>query len=496
MKLRARPENIVKLTKLFLQSFHSMAEDRGIKLEFESDAEEHIVYIDPIKYEKVVNNLLSNAFKFTERGGEIHVAIRETRTPPGPPKEGKVSSFPEKGESARISPHLGGLRGVQIIFSDSGIGIKPEDLPHIFDRFYQVDETQMKTNLGTGIGLALTKELVELHHGNIGVESDPDSYREGRGTTFSVFLPVGREHLSEDEIFESGGASSEIEDELLNDDYLFAQDTVAKAEQEKESRDDKNLPLLLIVEDNEDMRDYIKSYLFDSYQIIEAENGKEGAEQAIEHIPDLIVSDLMMPKVDGNEMTSMLKSDERTSHIPIILLTAKASQESKLEGLETGADDFLTKPFDASELLIRINNLINQRKRLREVFGQKINFAISPKQTELKDSGISSMDEQFMQKAFETVEREMSDPEFGVTSFSSQMGLSRMQLHRKLKALTNQSSTEFIKLIRLNKAAELLKLKSATAAEIAYDTGFNNPSYFSTSFKERFGMTPLEYANQ
>jgi len=253
------------------------------------------------------------------------------------------------------------------------------------------------------------------------------------------------------------------------------------------------LPLLLIVEDNEDMRTYIKSYLIDSYNIIEAVNGKDGAEKAIEHIPDLIVSDLMMPKLDGNEMTSQLKSDERTSHIPIILLTAKASKESKLEGLEIGADDFLTKPFDADELLIRIKNLMNQRKRLREFFGKKLFFSVSSDHTELADSGITTMDEKFMKKAYEITEREMSDPEFGVSSFSKQMALSRMQLHRKLKALTDQSATEFIKTNRLNKAAVLLKSKSSTAAEIAYDVGFNTPSYFSSCFKEHFGKTPSEY---
>jgi DNA-binding response OmpR family regulator len=204
----------------------------------------------------------------------------------------------------------------------------------------------------------------------------------------------------------------------------------------------------------------------------------------------------MMPKLDGNEMTLQLKTDERTSHIPIILLTAKASMESKMEGLETGADDFLTKPFDANELLVRIHNLINQRKRLREVFGKKLSFSVSPSSDELKDSGITSMDEQFLKKAFETVEREMSDTEFSVQALSEKMGLSRMQLHRKLTALTNQSATEFIKTIRLNKAAILLKSKSGTAAEIAYDVGFNTPAYFSTCFKEHFGTTPSEYAEQ
>ncbi|MCK5208679.1 MAG: response regulator, partial [Cyclobacteriaceae bacterium] len=357
--------------------------------------------------------------------------------------------------------------------------------------FYQVDEQQLKTNLGTGIGLALTKELIELHHGTITVESEP-----GIGTTFTVFLPMGKDHLSEEEKIEHGKDGSDTEDDLLNDDYLFMQDVVTKTALRTDVPDDSNLPLLLIVEDNEDMRTYIKSYLIDSYNIIEATNGKDGAEKAIEHIPDLIVSDLMMPFVDGNEMTVQLKTDERTSHIPIILLTAKASKESKLEGLETGADDFLTKPFDADELLIRIKNLLNQRKRLREIFGKKLSFSVSPNLSELKDIGITSMDEHFLRKAYETAEKEMSDPEFGVLSFSSQMGLSRMQLHRKLKALTDQSATKFINIIRLNKAAVLLKSQSSTAAEIAYDTGFNSPTYFSSCFKEHFGKTPLEYTKQ
>jgi len=490
MKLKSRPENIVKLTSLFVQSFHSMAENKGINLEFESDAEEYIIYVDTIKFEKVVNNLLSNAFKFTERGGEIKIAI--SLLPLAISKDNtalKANSQQPKASAGQC---------VEITFSDTGIGIHKDQLPHVFDRFYQVDETQMKTNLGTGIGLALTKELIELHNGTITADSEL-----GIGTTFTIFLPMGKDHLTEEDIFvrkdsygETSKNGSDEEDDLLNDDYLFVQDVVTEAEVRAEVSANNDLPLILIVEDNEDMRTYIKSYLNDSYNIIEAENGKEGAEKAIEHIPDLIVSDLMMPKLDGNEMTTQLKTDERTSHIPIILLTAKASKESKLEGLETGADAFLTKPFDADELLIRISNLINQRKRLREIFGEKLSHTLSPNLTELKDSGITSMDEQFLQKAFETVEKEMSDPEFGVSSFSSQMNLSRMQLHRKLKALTDQSATEFIKTNRLNKAVVLLKSKSATATEIAYDVGFNSPSYFFTCFKEHFGKSLTEYTKQ
>ncbi|MEJ2596433.1 MAG: hybrid sensor histidine kinase/response regulator transcription factor, partial [bacterium] len=492
MKLRARQENIVRLTHLYLQSFHSMAEDREIKLAFESDAEEYMVYVDTIKFEKVVNNLLSNALKYTDKGGEINVSVSGT-TPPAPPSNGSdsvkenssVFSPPAAAGETQRGQETGGIR---ITFSDTGTGIPEEDLPHVFDRFYQVDEKQMKTTLGTGIGLALTKELVELHQGTSSVQSET-----GKGTVFTVILPSGKDHLSADEIVETGKHTPDTDDDLLNDDYLFMNEVGAETKTKSDVPGDDALPLLLIVEDNEDMRSYIKSYLEGDYNIIEAEDGEEGAEKAVEHIPDLIVSDLMMPKMDGNQMTARLKTDERTSHIPVILLTAKASRESKLEGLETGADDFLTKPFDADELVARVNNLVHQRKHLREVFGRKLSFMSSPGPDELKDSGITSMDEQFLSKAYEVAEREMSDPEFGVSAFSRQMGLSRMQLHRKLTALTDQSASEFIKIIRLNKAAVLLKSKNATAAEIAYDVGFNTPAYFSTCFKEHFGISPSEY---
>ncbi len=477
MKLKARPENIVKLTSLFMQSFHSMAEDKGIKLEFESKAEEYIVFIDTIKFEKVINNLLSNAFKFTESGGEIKVSICTTL------------GLPSRDNNAKIPPLQGGPRGVQIKFSDTGIGIRKEELSHVFDRFYQVDEAQMKTNLGTGIGLALTKELIELHHGTISAESE-----HGKGTTFTIFLPMGKDHLSEDEIIETDSTTSEMDEELLNDDYLFVEDVATKTDLKAKGPVNNNLPLLLIVEDNDDMRAYIKSYLVDSYNIIEAGNGKEGAELAIEHIPDLIVSDLMMPKLDGNEMTSKLKTDERTSHIPIILLTAKASKESKLEGLETGADDFLIKPFDAEELLVRIKNLIEQRKKLSVLLSHHIG---DTSQTRLiqESSGkmITKLDGLFIEKTTAVIQEHMSNPEFSVDMLAREMAVSRVQLHRKLKNLTNNSASDLIRNIRMIKAAELLKEGDLNVTQISYEIGISSLSNFAKTFKEKYGVNPSEY---
>ena len=253
--------------------------------------------------------------------------------------------------------------------------------------------------------------------------------------------------------------------------------------------------MVLIVEDNEDMRAYIKSYLDDSYNIIEAANGEEGAEKAIEQVPDLIVSDLMMPKLDGNEMTIQLKTDERTSHIPIILLTAKASKESKLEGLETGADDFLTKPFDADELLIRIKNLIDQRRKLSALLSEHIG---DTRQTHLiqKSSGkmFTKLDEQFIEKTNLVVQEHIAVPDFNVDKLAREMALSRMQLHRKLKSLTGYTPGELMREIRMKKAAELLRAGELNVTQISYEIGILSISHFAKSFKEKYGVNPSEYS--
>ncbi|MCF8368878.1 MAG: response regulator [Bacteroidales bacterium] len=471
MKLKACPENIVRLTRVLVESFQSMAEDREIKIDFECNANEYIVYIDALKYEKIVNNLLSNAFKFTERGGKIKVSVS--------PLEDSVTDSSHQEEPG----------GVTIKIADTGIGIRKEKLPYVFDRFYQVDEKQMRTNLGTGIGLALTKELVELHHGTINVDSE-----SGMGTTFTLFFPAGKNHLSADEIFESSSRPMLQDHEFSNEDYLYVQDVTTKSEIKPETSYNNKLPLLLIVEDNDDMRSYIRSYLTGLYNIIEAANGKEGAEKAIEQIPDLIVSDLMMPFVDGSEMTRQLKSDERTSHIPIILLTAKASRETKLEGLELGADDFLTKPFDTEELLVRIKNLVEQRRKLRALLSKHLGDS---KQTSLirESSGklISKLDEKFLEKATFLVREHMSNPEFSVDMLAREMSVSRMQLHRKLTGLTDHSASDLIRNIRLMHAARLLKEGELNVTEITYEIGISSQSNFSKIFKEKYGVSPSEY---
>ncbi len=480
MKLHARQENIVALVNGYLQSFESLAKQKKIKLIFNSSEDSIQTYIDRDKLEKILYNLLSNAFKFTGEGGRIELAV--TTLPPS------------RGEYVvgGISPLEGGQRGVNISISDTGSGIPPEKLEYIFDRFYRADDSYIKNQEGTGIGLALTKELVELHHGNITVES-----RLGTRTTFTVFLPLGKDHLKPDEIVkpivhknsngESIGREDFFEEQVEQFTALQIQEEISDDDIEEEN----SKPYLLLVEDNDDLRSYIRSYLDDEYRISEAINGEMGLKKAIEKIPDLVISDVMMPKMDGMELCRSLKTDERTSHIPVILLTAKAGMEDKLEGLETGADDFLTKPFDPKELQVRIRNLIVQRSKLKEQFIRELDIT---GQMTLQD--ILSIDRQFLQKAKKTVEENMSDFDFSIEDFAEKMDLSRIQLHRKLKALINQSASDFLRTIRLNHAACLIRSKSGNITQIAFEVGFNNLSYFSKCFREQFGMLPSEYANQ
>ncbi|MCK5838519.1 MAG: response regulator, partial [Bacteroidales bacterium] len=255
-------------------------------------------------------------------------------------------------------------------------------------------------------------------------------------------------------------------------------------------------PIVLIVEDNADLRLYIRGYLDQTCQVIEAKDGKQGLERAIENMPDLIISDVMMPEMDGFELCGKLKTDQRTSHIPVILLTARAGMESKIEGLETGADDFITKPFDPLELQTRVRNLIKQRQLLREAFGSEIRKGELSLIKNIPLSGLAEIDHTFIKKAYDVVEQNLSDPEFNVEIFGQEMAISRVHLHRKLKALINHTATEFIRTLRLNKAAGMLARKSATISEIAYDVGFNTVPYFTKCFQDQFGMTPSAYSEQ
>jgi len=448
MKLQAAPGNIVPFVKGIAQSFQSSAEGKSIALHVEADNEEIEIYFDQDKMEKILTNLLSNAFKFTPERGAVTVRIQ--------------SSSPVPADS------------LEIIVSDTGVGIPEEELSHIFDRFYQVDASQTREQEGTGIGLALAKELVELHRGTISVTSVV-----GKGTEFRVRIPLGSAHLKADEIL---AAQAEIGER--SPVHIEAHEQSAQVDPGVQTPDGTR-SIVLVVEDNIDVRAYIRQYLVPSYQVLEAHDGKEGVEKARESIPDLIISDVMMPKLDGYELCKTLKLDEKTSHVPIILLTAKAGQENKVEGLETGADDYLTKPFDAKELLVRVKNLIEVRRKLRERFSAA--QVLKP-----GEIAVTSIDDAFLQKALAVVEKRLGDENFSVEDFAREAGMSRSQLHRKLTALTNQSPGSFIRYMRLHRAMELLRKNAGTVSEIAYAVGFSGLSYFTQCFQEQFSVLPSE----
>jgi len=500
MKLQAREVNIVALVNGYVQSFESLAKQKGIDLIFNSEEEFIPQYIDKDKIEKILYNLLSNAFKFTPEGGRIEVTVSGQRSVVSLPDSigqagGQERSVNGKLTADRQLPTADLLENCTVIsISDTGSGIARDQLPHIFDRFYQADDSFTRDQEGTGIGLALTKELVEIHHGKITAESQKD-----KGTIFSVYLPMGSRHLKPDEITdETSPPGNQDESPGLIPEVQFSDDNLTQESSiehdELAVKDDK--PYLLMVDDNADLRAYMRGYLDTAYYISEARDGEEGFDKAIEKIPDLVISDVMMPKMDGYQLCEKLKSDERTSHIPVILLTARASTESRIEGLETGADDFITKPFDAEELKIRINNLIDQRRKLKERFLNNAERIGLNELLQLPESGIGSMDQQFMQKALMIVHENISDPDFSVVAFASKMNMSRMQIYRKLLALSGQPANMFIRTLRLKKAAALLAGKSGNVTEVAYEVGFNNLSYFARCFKEQYGLSPSEFLSK
>ena len=452
MKLRVEPIELVRFLRGLVFSFASLAERKQIGLRFDGPEKEVIVaYIDRDKVQKILVNLLSNAFKFTPEGGEIRVAV----------------GVAEGGSEGRV---------VEIAVSDSGAGIAAEKLEKIFQRFYQVDDSHVREHEGAGIGLSLTKELVELHRGEISVQSEP-----GRGSTFRVRLPFGKEQWKEEEIVEPVEGAGEVS---VRPPVILEDEPVLREEEKPEEGGPE--PLVLIVEDNADVRAYVRGSLVPEYRVLEAEDGRGGLEAASSVMPDLIVSDIMMPHIDGIELCRRVKSDERTSHIPVILLTARASDAGKLEGLETGADDYIIKPFDMQELQARIRNLIDLRRKLQEKYRRQCML-------EPGDIPLESVDEKFLRKALEVVEAHLSDVDFDNTAFARELCMSRMQLNRKLQALTGRSIHEFIRRLRLQRAAKLLSSHWGNVTEVAYEVGFNSLSSFARSFREHYGVPPSEF---
>ena len=454
MELKAEQLNIVTFLKSLFFSFESLAESKKITLKFESEIENITVLFDPDKMEKVFNNLVSNAFNFIQVGGVIKASI-----------------------GVLNNSHI------EIRVKDNGKGINKDQLPHIFNRFYQADDSSTRDYEGSGIGLALAKELIELHKGNISVRSE-----EGSWTEFVICLPLGDNSLLKENLAEVNAdefSSKEVKNEVktILTDKLTGIISSESGVRDSESGDKD---IILIVEDNTDLRAYIREQTKNDYIIIEASEGEEGLLKARNEIPDLIITDVMMPKTDGYKFSKQIRRDEKTSHIPIIMLTAKAGLDDKIKGLETGVDDYLTKPFSSEELKVRIKNLIIQRKELRKRFSLA---------TVIKPSEVSviSADREFFQKTIKIIESHFEDEKFNIEKLAGELSMSISQLNRKLNALIDQPAGQLIRSLRLQRAADLLKQNAGSVAEICYKVGFNDQGYFSRSFKKQFGCSPSEY---
>ena len=453
MTLLAAPVRLAATVQAALAAFAALALANDIELHLEmgkTEAPEPAapLYADQDKLEQIIFNLLSNALKFTPAGGRVGVYL--TR---------------EAG-------------WVEMAVCDTGIGIAAAELPLVFERFHQANASHTRRYGGSGVGLALVRELVALHGGTITATSEV-----GVGSAFRIRLPLGTAHLAPAEM---GPAPEDDAGQPTTARWVEVPlESQESAEAATRDTNDQR-PLLLLVDDNDDMRQYLRQCLGAEFRLLLATNGEQGLARAQAALPDLIISDLMMPVLDGLELCRRLKTDERTSHIPVVLLTARASEGSRLRGLETGADDYLTKPFHPNELRARVGNLIAQRQLLRQRFGREV--TLLP-----RDISITSADESFLNRALAVVETHIANPDFDVELFAAELAVSRVQLYRKLKALTDQAPTDFVRVLRLRRAAQLLAGQAGNVADVAYAVGFNNLSYFSKCFREAYGHVPSDH---
>jgi signal transduction histidine kinase/DNA-binding response OmpR family regulator len=444
MRLRVREGNIKELIKGIIGSFQEVAFQKDIKIDFLSTDEEIVGYFDQDKLEKIVSNLLSNSLKYNRESGWVKVSLVK-----------KNDGY------------------IEIDITDNGIGIPEDEMKNIFDRFYRVAE---RNGHGSGIGLALVKEFVELHKGEIVVKSAINA-----GTSFIVKIPCDRSFYSENEI-------TFDKNEMAEWEYIEVSDSVkpeAKKEVLIESNPDRKT--ILIVEDNYDLRKFICDLFKDDFFVLEAPDGLEGYNIAQESVPDIIISDIMMPKLSGIQLVEKIKSEVTTNHIPVILLTAKNDIGTQLSSFEKGTDDYINKPFDSAILKSRVENLLRLRKQLVEKFSKQ--FQLQPREIYIDDA-----DQKFLQKTIDLIEKYISNPELNVDFLAMELDISRTQLYRKLKALTDYSANQFVRVIRLKRAAQILRQGQNNIAEVMDATGFSNYSYFNNCFKEYFGEFPKEYA--
>ncbi|MBN2425458.1 MAG: response regulator [Calditrichaceae bacterium] len=469
MTLKVSRGNLITFLRGIVMSFASLAEQHHIELIFKSgiDTGGSDLYFDADKTEKIFSNLLSNAFKYTNRGGKVEISVKAAHFTASGAKN-------TPGEEERANKDYSDYLLITVF--NSGSYIPPNEIEHIFDRFYQVESPDKKMHYGTGIGLALVRQLVIALHGDITVQS-----KEHKGTSFLVNLPCKADHFSPEEIIDHHLSGRENEPLYLSDDLSSS---LKNAKQTKLfNNKNKDRPLVLVIEDHSEVRRYIIDYLNPYYTLIEANDGEEGIKLAAEQIPDLIISDVMMPNMDGFDLCVNLKTDPKTSHIPIILLTARAGDENKVKGLETGADDYLIKPFNPPELQTRVRNLIEQRRKLRERFHRE-GFLLP------LNLPVNSAEQNFLKKLRKTLDDHIEEEQFGIDVLCQELAMSARQLQRKIRALTGESPTDLIRSARLERAKYLLEKNSGSVSEIAFNLGFNNLSYFARTFRERFGMPP------
>ncbi|MDP4210490.1 MAG: two-component regulator propeller domain-containing protein [Bacteroidota bacterium] len=445
MKLEPKQGDLVVFIRDIVKAFAQLATEKNIQLNFNSVENELFTFFDSDKLEKIVNNLLSNSLKFTPQDGAINVNLSLVMDD----SDGQ-SNKPEKF--------------VEIVVKDTGVGIPESNLNKIFNLFFQSSNAAEQT--GSGIGLALTKELVNLHKGRIFVESKP-----GKGTRFTVRIPFNLP-------FE--------EQSVIPEPISAVSGTLQPADEEASPLSEK---ILLVVDDNADIRFFIRSNFEPEFKVLEASDGKEGLALAFRHVPDIIISDVLMPNMDGTEFCKKIKKDERTSHIPVILLTALSSKAHQMDGSKAGADDYITKPFDITLLMNKVDNLLSIREMLRKKYSGET--VLKP-----RNITITSPDERFLQKIIDVVESHLEDPDLDIDKISDAVGVSRTQLYRKLSALTEMTVREFVRSIRLKRAAQLLEQNKMNISEVAFTVGFKDLSHFRKCFRQEFGMSASQYAHR
>ncbi len=462
IKLRPVKADIFSLISVLVEAFSMHAVSRNINYVHQFSNDTYFCYFDPDIVEKVIGNLISNAIKYTPDGGKVWVNVSLVF-----PNESNKDAFIKNEEI------------VVIEIGDTGNGIPEEKQDKIFERFYQLKDYKGKEGDGFGIGLSLVKELVEIHKGNIELESEFK-----KGSIFRVSIPVSAH--SHAQIIEKTSHISEVKVSGTNQNWEMSLDKPDLSPEKIKHENEKEKAKILVVDDNPDIRIYLNEIFKETYRVFSEEDGISGIKTAHRQMPDIIITDIMMERMDGMEFCRTIKSDPNTRHIPVIMLTALSDTLDRITGFQTGADDYLKKPFNTRELLIRVENLLKQRTYLKELFSRELKMgpeAVS----------VASADAVFLQKLIKTIEEHIDDLNLDVNFLASAANMSRSQLHRRITSLTGQPATAFIRLIRIKRAAQLIEQNTGNIAEIMYASGFNNPSYFSRSFKEIYNMSPSEY---